>query len=145
MKRIFLIAATIFGAAFVCAPTDSLGSGQLKAVNGSYEDALRKAAKDGKPLMIDFYTDWCGWCKKMDALMEQAPEEMSKFTYYRVNAEKDRALAKKFQVTGFPTIVFVKPDGAEFHRWRGAYRSLDALKKGMSEVLQKAGMTTAAK
>lgn len=145
MKRTSLIAATIVVAVgFSLVPFSSDGD-HIKPITGSYNDALRKAEKDGKPLMIDFYTDWCGWCKKMDALMEQAPDEMAKFAYYRVDAEKDRALAQKFKVTGYPTVVFVKPDGSEFHRWRGAYRTVDALKSAMAEVLEKAGTTKAAK
>lgn len=32
----------------------------------SLEDAVKEAQKDGKPLFMDVYTDWCGWCKKMD-------------------------------------------------------------------------------
>ena len=31
------------------------------------QEALTRSKKDGKPIMIDVYTDWCGWCKKMDA------------------------------------------------------------------------------
>lgn len=32
----------------------------------SIEEAEKMAAEDGKKILIDFYTDWCGWCKKMD-------------------------------------------------------------------------------
>jgi thioredoxin-related protein len=31
------------------------------------DDAVAAANKDGKLIYIDFYTDWCGWCKRMDA------------------------------------------------------------------------------
>lgn len=33
----------------------------------SIEEAQAAAAKDGKPLLIDMWTPWCGWCRKMDA------------------------------------------------------------------------------
>ncbi|AUC14103.1 thioredoxin [Tenacibaculum sp. SZ-18] len=33
----------------------------------SFEEALELNKKNPKPIMIDLYTDWCGWCKKMDA------------------------------------------------------------------------------
>ena len=32
----------------------------------SFEDAVEFNKKDPKPLLIDVYTDWCGWCKRMD-------------------------------------------------------------------------------
>ncbi len=32
----------------------------------SFEEAMEKSEKEPKPILIDIYTDWCGWCKKMD-------------------------------------------------------------------------------
>ena len=32
----------------------------------SWEEAIRENAKNPKPIFVDLYTDWCGWCKKMD-------------------------------------------------------------------------------
>ena len=122
---------------FVALP--GFGSERIKPVTGSYKQVLRKAGEQGKPVMIDFYTDWCGWCKKMDSVIEQVPDTMAKFAYYRVNAEQEKALAQQFQVRGYPTFVFVKPDGTEFHRWSGAYRNADDLKHALEGVLQKAG------
>ena len=42
----------------------------------SWEEAVQKAASDSQPkkLFIDVYTDWCGWCKKMDQDTFQDPE-----------------------------------------------------------------------
>ncbi len=33
----------------------------------SFEEAMALAKKDGKPVLVDVYTDWCGWCKRLDA------------------------------------------------------------------------------
>jgi len=67
--------------------------------------------------MIDFYTDWCGWCKKLDADTYPAPtvvKQSEKFVPIKLNAEKDPdgiRLAKKFGVNGYPTVLFI--DGNE--------------------------------
>lgn len=37
----------------------------------SIEEAQKAAAKDGKPIMVDMWTPWCGWCKRMDAVTFQ--------------------------------------------------------------------------
>ena len=54
----------------------------------SIEDAIAAADKDGKKILVDFYTDWCGWCKKMD-----------KDTY--TNAEIIKYLNKNYHAVKF--------------------------------------------
>lgn len=112
---------------------------RVKPVTGSYKQAMRKAGEAGKLLMIDFYTDWCGYCKKMNKQVDEISETVNKFAYYRVNAEQDRKLTQEFGVHGYPTVVFVKPDGTELHRWSGAYPTTDQFKRALEAVLEKAG------
>jgi thioredoxin-like negative regulator of GroEL len=112
---------------------------RVKPVTGSYKQALRKAGEQGKPLLVDFYTDWCGYCKKLDKQIEEIAGTVNKFAYYKVNAEQNRALAKEFGVRGYPTVVIVKPDGSEVHRWSGCPQSADALRQRLEGVLDKAG------
>jgi len=80
----------------------------------SYADANAKAKAGGKLVMIDFYTDWCGWCKKLDkdtyTNARVAALTDKECVSVKVNAEKEGiALAKKYAVTGFPTILFLDP------------------------------------
>lgn len=76
----------------------------------------------GKVQMLDFYTDWCGYCKKMDAEVYPVVgvrKAMKPFEFQRVNAEgsaQNRALAAKYKIEGFPTIVFVDSTGSEVGR-----------------------------
>src|SRR5262249_8488430 len=92
-----------------------------------WNDGLSAAAGAGKPLVVDVYTDWCGWCKRMDRDV-YAKEAVSDyvnahFVMVRLNAESAekvsyagrtvtaRGLAGAFQVTGYPTTIFLRPDG----------------------------------
>jgi thiol:disulfide interchange protein len=72
--------------------------------------------------MVDFYTDWCGWCKELDANTYTAREvidESQHFVSVKVNAEKRTDLAQRYRVEGFPTILWVDSGGNELDRLPG--------------------------
>ena len=92
-----------------------------------FEDALKKAASENKRVVVDVYTDWCGWCKKMDAEAYSNSEvkELLKdnFVLVKLNAEgknkltyngkqyTEEELSYYFDVFSFPTTIFLEPDG----------------------------------
>lgn len=62
----------------------------------SFEEAVEKSKSEPKKLLIDIYTDWCGWCKKMDrdTYANQALAEYINKNYYavRFNAEQKESI-----------------------------------------------------
>jgi len=100
-----------------------------------YDEGLVLAAKQNKPLMVDFFTDWCGYCKKLDKITYADPQiaEYIKthFVAVKVNAESKEpfnlpsgqmtgsTLAKSFGVTGYPAIWFLKPNGEKINYYPG--------------------------
>lgn len=88
---------------------------------------LQRARSTGKPVLVDVYTDWCGWCKRMDrevyARREVDAYLSSHFVTVRLNAESGelaawrgknysaRSLAEAFGVNGYPTTVFLDASG----------------------------------
>ncbi len=97
------------------------------AQSSEFETALKTAKKQDKRVIVDVYTDWCGWCKKMDAdvYAKKKIKEIIKdnFVFVKLNAEgsssinymgtaySESDLASLFQVTGYPTTVFLEPNG----------------------------------
>jgi thiol:disulfide interchange protein len=103
----------------------------------SYETALRAAGDKGRPVMIDFYTDWCGWCKKLDAetyVDGQVVAAAGDFVSLKLNADNERQVAARYNITGFPTILFVDSRGNELHRVVG-YRPAQAFLGEMAAAL----------
>lgn len=91
--------------------------------DASYADTLKKAKKQDKLVMIDFYTTWCGPCKMLDKNTWSDKKVRAWLDKHaiclKVDAEADRKLAAKFAVTAYPTVIFVKPDGSVLDRFVG--------------------------
>ena len=83
--------------------------------------------KSNRLIMLDFYTDWCGYCKKLDQTTFIEPavvKEFGKVVPVKINAEKEGyPLAKKYVISSFPTLVFIQPDGVEYGRINGYVNS----------------------
>lgn len=81
----------------------------------SFGAAQKLASKTGKLIMVDFYTDWCGWCKKLDKdtyTDANVVKLASQVVSVKLDAEKEgKELATKYGVDGFPTILFLTAKG----------------------------------
>jgi len=90
-------------------------SGQEVAWCRDYRTAWEASRASGRPLLIDFGTEACIWCKKLDAttLRDPAVVEMlnAGFVAVQVNAHHEPGLARALRVHSFPTIVLAGPDG----------------------------------
>ena len=121
---------------------------QIAKVNWqpSYAAAMKAAKRSGKPLFIDFYTDWCGPCKYLD----QTTYRDAKFVAYsrgwvmvKVNPEKSemgRRLFDKYKLSGYPSMVFTDARGKKHGEAVGAY-PVELLIPEMKKAAKKAGGT----
>lgn len=103
-----ILAAAIISAVFYAS------DGHAISWRSDLESAIKSAQNSGEPIMADFYTDWCGWCKKLDSdtYSDDKVDTLSKdFICVKVNADSDRALAAKYNVRGYPTILFLNSNG----------------------------------
>jgi len=127
------------GKAGVAEPGATASGDQGIAWVGDLDQAMETAATEKKPIMVDFYTDWCSWCKKLDSdtyTDAEVQKLAAQFVNAKIDAEADRAAAEKYSVDGFPTILFLSPGGEEIHRV-GGYAPPEEFAKEMQTALDK--------
>ena len=133
MKKLVSISLSLL-ISFVFIPAIFAISWQTDLVRG-----FEKAKSEAKPVMADFYTDWCGWCKKLDkdVYEDSGIDNLSeKFICVKVNCTKDREAPGKYGVRGYPTIIFFDAEGKMIETIVG-YRPAPAFAETMKEVLDK--------
>ena len=104
-------------------PTKTLSKGSLdtgkELVWETYsEEAIARAKKEHKPVMIDFAADWCVACHELDRYTytdSQVIKEAKRFTLLKLDATHPdgpaEASLKKYSIVGLPTVIFINPDG----------------------------------
>jgi len=125
MKKAALLIALFF--------ISSTAFSQIDFKKGSVSEVLAMAKAENKIVMIDVLTEWCKWCIELDNKV-YAKKEVSDFANanlisYKIDAEKGEGVdfAKKYQIKGYPSILFLDGDGNEIDRIYGYVPAKDFL------------------
>lgn len=106
----------------------------------SYQDLQKKIQSSDRPVLLDFYADWCVECKKMEASTyskEKVKQELQRFLVLKADVTKqddtDKELMKQFKIIGPPaTLFFVNEKllkSSSFFGYKGPQEFIDHLQK----------------
>lgn len=77
----------------------------FKITESNFEAMVKESAK---PVLIDFYADWCGPCKMLAPVLEAISDEHTDVMVAKVNVDDNPGLASAFGVSAIPTLVVMK-------------------------------------
>lgn len=101
----------------------------------SFSDALKAAKAEGKLLFVDCFTTWCGPCRMLSKVVFKDSLFADYFNRHFVNLKMDMEkgegveLRKKYDVRGYPTLLFLDANGEVVHRLIGAEDAPALLRK----------------
>ena len=68
----------------------------------------KEVINSDKPVLVDFYADWCGPCRMMSSVIDEISDERSDIKVCKINIDEQRGLAERFSVQSIPTIMVFK-------------------------------------
>lgn len=94
---------------------------------------LNTIINDKKPVLVDFFAEWCGPCKAQEPILKELAKSTSDIRILKIDIDKNPAIAQRFNVRSVPTLMLFK-DGNTIWKQTGV-ASLQQLKELVNQHL----------
>lgn len=121
MKKLGILKFLAFFLIFTnCAGTpENSSNGVMELTNESFKQKIFDYKKynkwkfeGAKPVIIDFYANWCGPCHRLLPIIEELAKEYNgKIIFYKVNTDAEQELSQYVNITKLPTMLFIPVEG----------------------------------
>lgn len=68
-------------------------------------------SKSTKPIILDFFADWCQPCKTIARTLAEVKKELKDVEFYKIDSEKEFELTEFFKIKNLPTLIFIPIEG----------------------------------
>lgn len=124
MRYILLTTMILLLVSLVAVPPAGAQSGEERTVKWieNLNQARAAALSENRLILIDFYSEDCSWCKRLDERMQSDPlfDRLAEIVVFaRFDGKKEQDLAKRYGVNILPTLILAKPNASEIDRLAG--------------------------
>lgn len=101
---------------------------KLNAINFEYE-----VMKSDKPVLVDFYADWCGPCHMLGPVIEELANQRNDIKVCKLNVDENPELAQAFRVMSIPTLMVVNK--GRIVKTSNGFRPKEEIERMLQEAL----------
>lgn len=111
-KFIFTIIMALCTLPMVAEDVVYITTEQFKERIFDYKNNKEWSYNGDKPCVIDFYTTWCGPCKRLAPIMEELSQTYcDQVVFYKADTERERELAYVFGINSIPQVLYIPTEG----------------------------------
>jgi thioredoxin 1 len=103
------VAALSLLEAVSCSNSAAMNESTANVKHVTQADFADEVTRASGPVVVDFYATWCGPCRVLGPMLDQAAEPLAgKIKFFKVNIDESPGLAQNFQIEGVPTVLLFK-------------------------------------
>ena len=107
----------------------------MTVVNVNGDNFEEEVVNADKPVLVDFFADWCGPCKMMAPAFEDLSDKYDNLKFAKLDTQQNQDIAQKYSIQGIPALL-VLSKGKEVDRIVG-FAPKEALKRKIDSILEK--------